>query len=286
MSDIDDRVRATGLALTSRIGPTLMNRLLAHFGDFDTILRADERDLRGVPGIGPQIAASILAINLDQVACDLARFERDGLRALLWTDAAYPVRLRTLPDHPLLVFVKGHLAEADQRAVAIVGTRQPTPAALDLTKTWAAGLAQHGFTIISGLARGIDTGAHRSAVQAGGRSIAVLGSGLEQIYPPENAELAMHIANQGSLLSEVHPHTHVAPNALIFRNRVITALSLAVLVMECGLDSGAMNAAKRAQAQGRPVYAPPGSPGNEHLLADFARPLPTSLSDFLADLRQ
>lgn len=300
---VDDRVRAVGLALTTRVGATLMQRLLAHFGSLSAVYAANEVELRDVPGIGPQIAASIRAIDLTRVAAEMTQFDRDGIQIVLATDKddAYPDELRGLPDYPLVLFVQGILLPADRFPIAIVGTRQPSPAALRQTTEWAADLSQRGFTIISGLARGIDTQAHWGALNAPrsargidpnvpiGRTIAVLGSGVRRIYPPENQRLAAHICARGALIGEVHPDANVTPNALVLRNRLITALSRAVVVMECGVDSGAMDAARRAHAQGRPVFTPApssdlASPGAAQLLAEFARPLPATVDDFLAQI--
>lgn len=301
MRSLGDRVRAVGLALTTRVGATLMGRLLAHFGSLSAIFAANDLELRDVPGIGPQIAASIRAIDLERVAAEMAQFDRDGIQIVLATDEAYPEELKALPDYPLVLFMRGILLPADRYPIAIVGTRQPTAAALKQTTQWATELSQRGYTIVSGLARGIDTQAHWGALNAPrtaggigpilpiGRTIAVLGSGVRNIYPPENRTLAAHICGRGALVCEVHPDANVTPNALVLRNRLITALSRAVVVMECGVDSGAMDAARRAHAQGRPVFTPlpsPGlaSPGVTQLLADFARPLPSTVDDFLAQL--
>ena len=279
---IDDRVRAVALAMTNRIGAKLIERLLMRFGTYEAILQADQAALRSVSGIGPQISASIRAINVEQVARDLERFTAEGVTVSLWDDPQFPARLAALPDRPLVLFIRGALQPADQRAVAIVGTREPSEAGLALTATWAQTLATAGYTIISGLARGIDTQAHQHALNAGGRSVAVLGGGVNRIYPPENMALARRLCEVGALLCEAHPDANPAPNALVMRNRLITGLSQAVLVMECGLDSGAMDAARRAHAQGRPVYAPDNSVGTRHLLASFARPLPEDVAELLS----
>ena len=278
---IDDRVRAIALALTNRIGAKLIERLLTRFGSYEAILSADVPALRSVAGIGPQISASIRAINVEQVARDLSRFSANGLTTIAWDEPNYPTALTTLPDRPLVIFMRGAMLPTDGRAVAMVGTREASEAGLALTATWACALASAGCTIVSGLARGIDTQSHRHALVAGGRSIAVLGGGLNRVYPPENASLATQISTQGALLCEVHPDTNPAPNTLIMRNRLITALSQAVLVMECGIDSGAMDAARRAHAQGRPVFAPANSAGTRHLLATFAHPLPDTPAELL-----
>lgn len=282
---IDDRVRAIALALTNRVGAKLIERLLAHFGSYEAILSADVTALRRVSGIGPQISASIRAIKVEQVAHDLQRFSASGISTTLWNEAAFPAALAALPDHPLVVFMRGTYTDDDQRAVAIVGTREASSAGLELTAWWAREFAKAGYTVISGLARGIDTQAHQQALAAGGRSIAVLGGGINRVYPPENAALAIEVHTAGAVMCEVHPDVNPAPNALVMRNRLITGLSRAVLVMECGVDSGAMDAARRANAQGRPVYATANSPGTRHLLATFARPLPESVDALLTQIR-
>ncbi len=267
-----DRHHAIALALTQGIGPKTLTKLLARFGTLAAILNASPAELQEIPGIGSKTAAAIRAIDLSAVATDLSRFENSGISVLLWSDAAYPSALRGLNDAPLIVFVRGHLDESPR--VAIVGTREPSQASIDCAESLATDFASQGWTVVSGMARGIDSAAHRGALAAGGRTVAVLGCGVSRIYPPENHELARQIVANGALLSEFHPDRRPAANLLTIRNRVISGLSRAVIVVEAGETSGSLYAARRAHAQGRLVFAiPNGSIGNQKLLTDFAQPL-------------
>lgn len=272
----DDLVRAIALALTERVGWTLIQRLLEHFGTLEAILAADAGELQGVRGIGKQIAANIRGINLDKTSADLRRFDERGIRALSWLDADYPASLSTLDDKPLAIFWRGtHFPGEGERTIAIVGTREPAEKSRRLAYRWAAAFARRGWIVVSGLARGIDTAAHQGALDAGGQTLAILGCGVNVIYPPENDDLARQIAANGGLMSEVHPDTSVSPAALRLRNRLITVLSRATIVIEAGETSGALHAARYNLLQGHPLFALPNSAGNIALLdRGEARALP------------
>jgi DNA processing protein len=273
-SPIDDRTRALALALTDRIGWTLLHRLLGTFGTLEATFAATGEQLQTVQGIGKQIAASIRSIDLRQVAADFRRLDTQGIRVALWDDSAYPDAIKALADRPLALFWKGEICREDAQAIAIVGTRSPSPRSAQLAHDLASDLATQGWTIVSGLARGIDTAAHRGALAAGGRTIAVLGCGVNVVYPPENARLASEIASSGALISEVYPDVNPSATALMRRNRLIAALCRATIVVEAPADSGALHAARSAHALGRPVFAIDNSQGNTALLRDFACPLP------------
>ncbi len=280
----DDRARILALAATEKIGWRLINRLLERFGSLEAIFSASAADLQTVQGIGAQIAASIERANPEQAAADLAAFEQAGIAVATWQDAAYPAAFNQLEDRPLVVFRRGILLPADSQAIAIVGTREPSPEASQMAYRWAASLAWRGWIVVSGLARGIDSQAHRGALETGGRTLAVLGVGFNHIYPPEAAALAAQIAANGALISEVHPElaAEPTPSRLVMRNRLITALSRAVIVIEAGASSGALHAAHHAHAQGRPVYVLDNSDGNRLLLDQFAGLLPESVDELLA----
>lgn len=197
-------------------------------------------------------------------------------RALSPADAGYPSRLAEVPDAPATLHVRGALVDADALAVAIVGSRRATTYGLEVAETLAADLAARGVTVVSGLARGIDAAAHRGALRVGGRTLAVLGSGVDVIYPPENRRLAAEIADRGALLSQFAPGTPPLPQNFPTRNQVIAALSLAVVVVEAAEKSGSLITARLAAELGREVLAVPGritapeSRGANRLIQDGA----------------
>jgi len=197
-------------------------------------------------------------------------------RALTRGDAGFPSSLAEVPDAPATLHVRGALLDADALAVAIVGSRRATPYGLEVAETLAADLAARGVTIVSGLARGIDSAAHRGALRVGGRTLAVLGSGVDVIYPPENRRLAAEIAARGALVSQFAPGTPPLPHNFPTRNQVIAALSLAVVVVEAAEKSGSLITARLAAELGREVLAVPGritapeSRGANRLIQDGA----------------
>ncbi len=263
------------LSLTGRIGNKTLHALLHHFGDTQAILTADMKALRQVPGVGPKIARSIQAINLEQVQRDMQRWQSAGVSMVTLSDPDYPAHLRPLADAPPTLFLTAGWQAAFDHAVAIVGTRAPSAASAGVARRFAMQLARRSYTIISGLAMGIDTHAHGAALAAQGRTIAVLGCGILNIYPQQNRQLAGNIRQQGVLLCEVHPEA--APNAasLVARNRLIAGLSEAVIVVETGVDGGAMHAARFALAQGRRIYTVDNAAsGNRDLIARGAIPVP------------
>lgn len=203
---------------------------------------------------------------------------RDGgaTRVLARGDAAYPAHLRAIPTAPDELHVRGELLESDALAVAVVGSRRATPYGLEVAETLAADLAARGVTIVSGLARGIDTAAHRGALRVGGRTVAVLGSGVDVVYPPENARLAEEIVARGALVSQFAPGTPPMPHHFPTRNAVIAGLSLAVVVVEAAERSGSLITARLAAELGREVLATPGrvtaaeSRGANRLIQDGA----------------
>lgn len=267
-------MRAIALALVDGIGWTLINRLLERFGSLENILAAPPADLQTVRGIGKHLSAQIAHIDLEKTARSLAEFAANGISCATWRDVDYPGSLHMLDDRPLVLFWRGALPPLDARAIAIVGTREPTDESARLASEWAGAFARQGWIVISGMARGVDTYAHQGALRAGGRTLAVLGCGVNRVYPPENRALAHRIAGQGALLSEFHPDSGIGRDTLVFRNRLISALSRATMVIEAGETSGALHAARHAHAQGRSVFARPGSAGNDALLRDSAYPLP------------
>lgn len=271
--ELERRRQWLALSLSPHLGAKTLEGLLRHFdGDLGAIFAADERALRQVPGGGRKIAREIAALDLPAVARNVRDWERRGVRVLTGGDALYPDRLRASPDYPPALFVRGGWQPALwEKTAAVVGTRAPSQRAKFITLQLADRLARGGYTVVSGLALGIDAAAHVGALQSGGRSIAVLGSGLLRVYPPQNRGIAAKMMRAGALVSEVHPQ--LPPNAqrLVARNRIISALSSLVIVVESDVDGGAMHTARFAREQGCPVctFDLPAS-GNQQLIAGGA----------------
>jgi len=284
----DSLVHWVALSLIPGLGGKTIHRLLAQFGSLEAILAANEADLRSVPRIGPKLAAAILAIDLDRTQAEMNVWIDQGISILQRDDEGYPAALRAVDDAPPILFWQGCAAGPEsERAAAIVGTRQPSTESLQLAEQLAGALVADGWTVISGLAAGIDTAAHTGAVRAGGRTWAVLGSGLHMIYPPENTTLAEQIRGQGAVISEVHPASPPNSPALVARNRLISGLGRIIIVIESTETSGSMHAVRFARAQERQVYAVDnGSPGNSLLLAEGAFPLPREQSHWLDLFRE
>ncbi len=225
------------------------------------------------------MAQQILAAPINQLENELLSLNDEGIDLLTWDDARFPTRLRPLPDAPMVLFMRGALKRADDHAVAIVGTREPTRSAVEAAHTIGRELAARGFTIVSGLALGIDTAGHRGAIETG-RTIAVLGSGIRFIHPKENVELTEDIIGCGAILSELHPNTPPKGQNLMARDRIISGLSRAVIVIEAGEKSGSLDTASKAKKQGRLVYAVPGSAGTDQLIASGAHRVDPAAIDF------
>jgi DNA processing protein len=243
---MSDKTYWVALALTVGIGPKTFANLIDAFGSPREVFRASHEELRTVPRITDEIAIQIRSTDFDRIDNELYSLGEEGIIVLTLDDEAYPGLLKQIVDAPPVLFVRGAFDEADARAVAIVGTREPTERGIRLAHTLAQGLSDRGFTIVSGLARGIDTGAHRGALDAGGRTIAVLGSGIRNIHPRENISLADGIANgHGAVISEFHPTASPMGSNLMARDRVTSGLACGVIV----------DTAKRARKQKRCVFA-------------------------------
>ncbi len=280
------------LHLADGVGPIRLARLLAYFGTVDDVLGASRSALQRVEGVGPAVAQAIVEARKDDRAeRELEQAARLGIRILGLTDADYPARLATIPDPPTCLYVRGGLHPHDTAALAIVGTRRCTHYGAEQARRFAALVAGAGFTVVSGLARGIDAQAHEGALQAGGRTLAVLGNGLQEIYPPEHQSLADQIveSDAGAILSEAPlcaaPETGSFPR----RNRIVIGLSVGVLVVEAPLKSGALITARAAADYNREVFALPGrvdtpqAAGTNQLIRYGAR-LVTCLEDILEEL--
>lgn len=285
------RARWLALASAPSIGGATARALLARFGSLEAIFAASASELTQVPRIRPATAEQLLSLPLERLEAGLGRLEAEAIELLTWDDVRFPSQLRALPDAPLVLFLRGSIEPGDARAVAIVGTRAPSAAGAAAARHLAAGLAARGLTIVSGFALGIDAAAHQGALDAErGRTLAVLGSGLGRPHLRQNAELAEQIIRRGGLLSELHPDTRPRGPLLMARDRIVSGLSRAVIVVEAGERSGSLDTATKAERQRRLVYAVPGSPGTEQLLADGARRLdpasydPLRLAEELAAL--
>jgi DNA processing protein len=248
------------LSLVPGIGPRLTAALLERFGSASAVLRATVADLCDIPYITPRLAESVRqAFESSDAAAELERMEKHGVRLVTWGDAEYPASLATISDPPYVFYIRGNLAAADANAVALVGSRHCTDYGKRVAARLATGLVRAGVTVISGLARGIDGAAHRAALEAGGRTIAVLAGGLSRIYPPEHADLARQIEESGALLTESKMDQEPIAGLFPVRNRIISGLSKIVVLVEAAEKSGALITAHHAADQGRTVMAVPGS---------------------------
>jgi DNA processing protein len=217
------------------------------------------------------------------------KLEKNGIRLLTYHDEDYPPRLREIPDYPPVIFVKGTLLARDEAGFAVVGSRIPTTYGKQVTRELASGLAAVGLTVISGLARGIDTIAHQAALETGGRTIAVCATGLDRVYPASNHALAQKIIEQGAIISEYPPGTRPRPEYFPRRNRIMSGMALGVVVTEARRDSGALITARLALDYNRDVFAVPGSIyspnsfGTNYLIGEGAK-LVASVNDVLEEL--
>ena len=267
------------LSTVSGVGGVTARKLIERFGDVEAIFEAAPEALIEVPRVTETMAMQILAAPIEQLENELLSLNDEGIELLTWDDERFPSVLRPLPDAPMLLFMHGELKRADDNAVAIVGTREPTPAAVEVAHMIGRELAARGLTVVSGLALGIDTAGHLGAITIG-RTIAVLGSGVRYIHPRENSELAEDIIRCGAILSELHPDTPPKGQNLMARDRIISGLSRGVIVIEAGEKSGSLDTASKAKKQGRLVYAVLGSAGTDQLIAGGARRIDPTVIDF------
>jgi DNA processing protein len=285
--DLLDMLR---LSLISGVGPRTRMALLERFGSPAAVLAAAPSELREVQGIGPKMLDKIHNADHEVDVPAVVDFCRqNGIHILTESHADYPRALREIHDPPGVLFVRGQIKPQDALAVGIVGTRHATQYGLRQAERLAGSLTRAGLTILSGLARGIDAAAHRGALAAGGRTIAVLASGVASIYPPEHVQLADEIAASGALISEAPPHAEPLSGTFPQRNRLISGMSLGVIIIEAADRSGALITARHAMEQGREVFAVPGnvdsrmSRGCHRLIRDGAK-LVESADDVLEEL--
>ena len=285
----DELVDTLRLALIPGVGPRTRQSLLERFGTPRAALTAAPSELYDVPGVGPKLTRKITDAGQFDVEAEIELCHQHDIEILIEAHATYPRLLREIHNPPGVLFVRGRLQPADALAVGIVGTRHASQYGLRQAERLAGSLARAGLTIVSGLARGIDAAAHRGALAAGGRTIAVLASGVLNIYPPEHDRLAEEVIAQGALLSESPPTAQPLSGAFPQRNRLISGLSLGVIVVEAAERSGALITARHAMEQGREVFAVPGNVdsrtarGCHRLIRDGAK-LVESADDVLEEL--
>lgn len=286
----DELVDTLRLCLVSGVGPRIRKALLERFGSAKAVLAAAPSELRDVFGVGPKLTHNIANADHEiDVEAEIALCREHSINILTESHASYPRVLREIHDPPGVLFVRGQLKPNDALAIGIVGTRHGTQYGLRQAERLAGALARAGLTVISGLARGIDAAAHRGAMNAGGRTIGVLASGVMNIYPPEHVALADEVAAHGALISESPPHSAPLSGTFPQRNRLISGLSLGVIVVEAAERSGALITARHAMEQGREVFAVPGnvdsrtSRGCHQLIRDGAK-LIESADDVLEEL--
>lgn len=255
---INPESKRAWIALNMTLSPRQALLLLAHFPSSEAAWGASSQTLRDTPGFERDTDAFIERRQVVELDRELEEIKRRGLHVLTLEDPAYPASLRELKYPPPVLYRYGDYQQRDQLALAVVGTRRMSPYGRRVAEKLTQALVEHGLTIISGLALGVDTVAHQSALAAGGRTIAVLGSGFASLYPQENRNLAQRITKSGAIFSEFPIHTEPARWTFPRRNRIISGLSKGVLVVEAPIKSGALITAKAALDQGREVFAVPG----------------------------
>lgn len=276
---MDVKAYWVGFNLVRGIGAVRLKNILDHFGNLEIAWNAPAGAFISA-GLPARIVENFLQVrnqvNLDVV---MKKISSQGVQVFTWEDEAYPKRLKEIAQPPPVLFVRGSINVEDDWAVSVVGTRRVTPYGRQVATEIARFLAQNGVTVVSGLARGVDAIAHQTAIQAGGRTMAILGSGVDVIYPPEHRKLADEIIKQGAVISDYPLGTQPEGSNFPPRNRIIAGLSLATIVVEAGEKSGALITAEFAVEQGREVFAVPGSiltpqsEGTNHLIEQGARPL-------------
>jgi DNA processing protein len=287
----EERIAWLGLKLISDLGNRSLLRLLRHFQTPSAILRARAGDLAAVPGLKEKARLALIKKTMMRSPqAEWARLQEEGINLLCLNDPQYPANLAAIPDPPAVLFVKGVLEARDLVSVAVVGSRAASPMGLIFTERLCGDLARAGVTIVSGLAVGIDSAAHQGSLRARGRTLAVLGCGLDVDYPRGNAKLRREISESGAILTEFPLGTPPAPGHFPMRNRIISGLSLGVVVVEAAHRSGSLITARLALEQGREVFAVPGmashyrSVGPHRLLKEGAK-LVESAEDILEEIR-
>ncbi len=283
------RNAALRLQMVPGIGPRIFGDLIDHFGSAEKVLAASPSEIRSIPGVGAKLGSSIALASEIDIEPLLDSCQGHGISILQRGAKGYSKRLEEIYDPPPILFAKGEMLPCDELSIAIVGTRHATTYGNKVADQLARGLALAGLTIVSGLARGIDAAAHRGALAVGGRTVAVLGGGLLKMYPPEHQSLADEISEAGAVVSESLPHQAPKGGSFPRRNRIVTGMSLGVIVVEAADRSGALISARLASEQGREVFAVPGrmtdrmSKGTNALIRDGAT-MVQSVDDVLEHL--
>ena len=279
-----------GFNIVPRIGPIRVRALLEHFGSLKVAWHAASTQLQAA-GLDRRALENLVTIRAQiDLEAEMTKVSHLGIQIVTWKDDTYPRLLREIDNPPPVLYVRGALVPTDEWAVAVVGTRRATTYGRDVARELAGDLARNHVTVVSGLARGIDSIAHRAALDAGGRTIAVLGCGLDIVYPPENRSLAHAIVENGALISEYALGTKPEARNFPPRNRIISGISLGTVVVEGDVRSGAMITAQDALVQNREVFAVPGninrrqSRGTNALIRDSAAKLILSVEDILEEL--
>ena len=278
-----------GFSKIPGIGRVRFGQMESYFGDMESAWSAGPAELRR-SGLDRHVVSNITKERSDiSPDGEMEQLDRYGISVLTCNSPGYPARLKEIYDYPPVLYIRGSIKPEDEWSVSVVGTRRATIYGRQVAEEISADLARHSITVVSGLARGIDTIAHKSALEAGGRTIAVLASGLDTVYPAENADLAHRIMENGALVSEYPLGTKPRADNFPRRNRIMSGMSLGVLVVEAGESSGAMITANLALEQNREVFAVPGSVlspssrGTNRLIQEGAK-LVRSYSDILEEL--
>jgi DNA processing protein len=282
-----------GLSMVPGVGAARLRLLVNHFGDPEKVMDASERELIEVDGIDRSVARKIISERdfEEDIQLQLSRLNKSEARIVTFWDKDFPENLKKIYDPPVMLFIRGELSSSDKYSVAVVGTRNPTTYGKHVAEKFAAELAEHGIVVVSGLARGIDTISHTTTVRSGGRTIAVLGSGVDVIYPSENKRLAEQILVGGAIISEYYMGSK--PDAVNFprRNRIISGISLGTILVETDVNGGAMITASFALDQNREVFAVPGQVferkghGTNKLIKEGRAKLVEDISDVVEELR-
>ncbi len=256
---MDEREALIALNMVEHVGPVRVRQLLEHFGEAPAILKASKSQLLHARGIGEEVAESISKWekNVD-LKGELKRIEQFDCHILIQSDALYPELLKEIYDPPIVLYVKGKLTDKDKNPVAIVGSRMTTSYGMEVARKLAFQLAYVGVTVVSGGARGIDTAAHQGVLNTKGRTIAVLGTGINIVYPTENAELFERITVNGALMTQFPFNRKGDVQSFPIRNRIVAGMTLGTVVVEANLNSGALITANMAVEYGRQIFAVPG----------------------------
>ncbi len=291
MKRSDELRQIVALSLATNVGAVTFKKLIEVFGDVASIFKATSKDLLKIKRLPKTLQSQLKSTDLvEKAEIEIAKAAKNNVEIVSILDARYPEELREIYDPPMLLYVKGVLPVKGTPAVAIVGSRNASLYGIRMAKNIAAGLSKAGVVVVSGMALGIDSAAHEGALSEVGATIAVLGGGLSRIYPPQNKKMAEKIAKKGAVISEYPMDMSPKPEYFPMRNRIISGLSRAVLIVEAGEKSGALITADSALEQGRDVFAVPGnadserSNGTNALLKQGAK-LVTSASDILEELR-